>query len=90
MGALRPAAFTCDAVQWKTVGTGSMTEWEYICIDLNNLPFKTQALDLLNDAGKESWELVGITNNGLGYLKRQIEKRRSKAVRMTKRADMKV
>ena len=50
-----------------------MTEWEYISINLSDLPQRTEALHLLNDAGKKGWELVAVTANGLAYLKRQIE-----------------
>jgi hypothetical protein len=67
----------------------SMTEWEYISIDLSNLPFRTAALDLLNDAGREGWELVGITDNGLAYLKRQIDGSKQKSVRKRERAEVK-
>jgi len=49
-----------------------MTEWEYITINLSDLPLKTEALDLLNDAGKDGWELVGMASNNMAYLKRQI------------------
>src|SRR5262245_34010923 len=30
-------------------------------------------LDMLNAAGAEGWELVGITSNNVAYLKREIE-----------------
>ena len=49
-----------------------MPQWEYDKIDLSNLPTKIQDIDLLNDAGKERWELVGISTNHIAYLKRQI------------------
>jgi hypothetical protein len=35
-------------------------EWEYRKIALNQLPRKTEDLDVLNDAGHEGWELVAI------------------------------
>jgi hypothetical protein len=41
---------------------------------LSDLPQRTEALDLLNGAGKKGWELVAVTDTGLAYLKRQIEK----------------
>jgi hypothetical protein len=66
-----------------------MTEWEYMSIDLNNLPFRTQSLDLLNDAGQDGWELVGITSNGLAYLKRPTEKPRQRTARIRDRAEAK-
>jgi hypothetical protein len=49
-----------------------MTEWQYRKIDLNDLPRKTEDVDILNDAGEEGWELVAITPNNFAYLKRQI------------------
>lgn len=49
-----------------------MTQWEYEKVDLNNLPRKTSDLDLLNDAGKEGWELVAITVNNFAVMKRQV------------------
>ena len=49
-----------------------MHPWEYLIISLNDLPFKTRAIDLLNDAGKNRWELVAITGNNMAYLKRLI------------------
>ena len=47
--------------------------WEYQKIDLNDLPRKTEEIDLLCDAGKEGWELVAIMPNGVAYLKRLLE-----------------
>jgi hypothetical protein len=48
-----------------------MPKWEYLVIDLSDLPRKTDEIDLLNDAGVNGWELVGITTNNKAYLKRQ-------------------
>jgi hypothetical protein len=50
-----------------------MPRWEYRKIYLSELPQRTNELDLLNGAGKEGWELVAITVNGVAYLKRPIE-----------------
>ena len=50
-----------------------MPQWEYSKIDLNNVPAKSSDLDTLDDAGKDGWELVGITANNCAYLKRPIE-----------------
>jgi hypothetical protein len=47
-----------------------MPQWEYSKIDLNNVPAKASDLDTLDDAGKDGWELVGITANNVAYLKR--------------------
>ena len=50
-----------------------MTGWEYRKIDLNDVRRMTDDIDLLADAGKDGWELVGITSNNFAYLKRQFE-----------------
>jgi len=49
-----------------------MSEWEYVTINLSDLPRDTVELDLLNEVGKDGWELVGITSNNNAYLKRAI------------------
>jgi hypothetical protein len=49
-----------------------MTQWEYAKVDLNNVPSNTSDLDLLNDAGKEGWELVTVTVNNFAVLKREV------------------
>ena len=48
-----------------------MPQWEYRRINFGELLRGTE--ELLNSAGEEGWELVAITNNGVAYLKRQIE-----------------
>jgi hypothetical protein len=48
-----------------------MAEWEYRKIMLSETPRRGDDIDLLNDAGKDGWELVGISNNNVAYLKRQ-------------------
>jgi len=50
-----------------------MPQWEYRKIDLNNVPVKASDLDALDDAGREGWELVGITANNIAYLRRMLE-----------------
>ena len=50
-----------------------MTRWEYRKIDLNDAPRKADDIDMLIDAGKDGWELVGVTTNNIAYLKRQLE-----------------
>ena len=38
-----------------------MPQWEYRKIDLNDAPRKVDDIDMLIDAGKDGWELVGVT-----------------------------
>jgi hypothetical protein len=47
-----------------------MNGWEYTTIILSDLPLSMQPQDLLNGAGRDGWELVAITSNGMAYLKR--------------------
>jgi hypothetical protein len=49
-----------------------MPQWEYATIHLSELPRGTNEIDVLNDAGEEGWELVGILANNVAYLKRQV------------------
>ena len=60
-----------------------MPEWEYISLNLSDLPRNTEGIDLLNDAGKEGWELVALTGNNLAYLKRQVRRRPSRSTAST-------
>lgn len=50
-----------------------MPQWEYTKIDLNQSSRRTDDIDVLNTAGGDGWELVGITTNNIAYLKRQLE-----------------
>jgi hypothetical protein len=49
-----------------------MARWEYTKIHLSELPRQGDDVDLLNDAGSNGWELVGITNSNIAYLKRLV------------------
>jgi hypothetical protein len=60
-----------------------MPEWQYITLDLSDLPRRATVLDLLNDAGKQGWELVLIMSNNIAYLKRQVPKRPSRTTPST-------
>jgi hypothetical protein len=60
-----------------------MPEWEYITVNLSDLPRKTSELDVLNDAGEKGWELIAITSNNIAYLKRPIPRRSSRTLRPT-------
>jgi hypothetical protein len=55
-----------------------MLKWDYLKIDLNDLPREATDLDLLDKAGAEGWELIVITANSIAYLKRPISKPRSR------------
>jgi hypothetical protein len=48
-----------------------MPTWQYREIRLSELPPKANEVDILNHAGEDGWELVGITVNNIAYLKRQ-------------------
>jgi hypothetical protein len=50
-----------------------MQQWRYRKIDLNELPPKTDEIEILNGAGDEGWELVVILTNNIAYLRRQLE-----------------
>ena len=50
-----------------------MPEWEYRKLNLNELPRGRDDVDVLNEAGQEGWELVGITSLNLAFLKRAID-----------------
>jgi hypothetical protein len=49
-----------------------MAHWEYRKIDLKDLPNKIEDIDILDDAGRDGWELVAIGTNHVAYLKRQV------------------
>jgi hypothetical protein len=60
-----------------------VTTWRYLTIDLASLPAGVADVDQLNEVGRQSWELVSITPNGIAYLRRPIEERGAqKGVRM--------
>jgi hypothetical protein len=40
----------------------TMPQWQYRTIYLNEIPRGSDAIDVLNEAGGEGWELVGITS----------------------------
>jgi hypothetical protein len=45
--------------------------WQYRKISLNELPRRTDDMDLLCHIGREGWELVHITPNNIAYFKRE-------------------
>ena len=68
-----------NVTRWLSIRTRTfeetepVPEWEYSRINLNEVPRRTDDIDVLNDAGKEGWELVTITANNIAFLKRQID-----------------
>jgi DNA-binding protein H-NS len=56
------------------LGAGAMREWNYRKIALNMHGPQRGEIELLNAAGAEGWELIGITSNNMAYLKRENEK----------------
>src|SRR5262245_50306045 len=53
-------------------GTLAVSQWEYQKIALNQLPRKTDDVDVLCEAGSRGWELVAILANNMAYLKRDV------------------
>jgi hypothetical protein len=50
-----------------------MPRWQYLSIDLANLPPRADELDLLEEAGEVGWELVIITPNNIAYFRRAVD-----------------
>jgi len=49
-----------------------MTRWEYRKIYLSDLPPRSDEIGILNEAGADGWEIIGITGTNIAYLKRQL------------------
>jgi hypothetical protein len=49
-----------------------MTRWQYKKVNLADVPCNRLEVDLLDEVGKDGWELVAITANNVAYLRRQI------------------
>jgi len=47
-----------------------MNSWDYLTLDLSDLPKRANLVDALNAAGNEGWELVAITLNNIAIFKR--------------------
>ena len=58
---------------FRVNGEMLMPLWEYRRLDLTDVPRRSDDVDMLNRAGNEGWELVGITTNNVPYLKRLVE-----------------
>jgi hypothetical protein len=63
-----------------------MNRWEYDKLDLNDLPRKTDEVDVLNEAGKGGWELVALTANNVAILKRVVAQEPAPAKSTSRRA----
>jgi hypothetical protein len=50
-----------------------MRQWEYLRLDLSDIPRRGEEVDALNRAGSEGLELVTVTANGIALLRREIE-----------------
>jgi hypothetical protein len=61
-----------------------MSQWEYQKIDLSKIPAKIEDIDLLNDAGRDGWELVATTANHIAYMKRLVAAPKRQAARADK------
>ncbi|HEX2841406.1 hypothetical protein [Hyphomicrobium sp.] len=55
-----------------------MQAWEYMQLDLNDLPAGGSEIQLLNRVGAQGWELVTITRHRLAVLKKAIEPTKQK------------
>jgi hypothetical protein len=49
-----------------------MRQWEYLRLDLNEAPRRSDETAMLNTSGNDGWELVTVTGNGIAILKREI------------------
>jgi Domain of unknown function (DUF4177) len=51
-----------------------VVQWEYRAIELTGSHSGVDDIAVLNEAGRDGWELVRITANNIAYLKRPIER----------------
>jgi len=51
---------------------GASLKYEYTKIDLGAVSTKVSDTDVLNDAGRDGWELVTIAANNCAYLRRVV------------------
>jgi hypothetical protein len=47
--------------------------WEYLTIDLANFPARTDEIDLLDEAGEQGCERIGIVSYHVAYLRRSVD-----------------
>ena len=57
-----------------------MRTWEYKKVDLNQVRRRADDIDVLDDAGRDGWELAAILPNNVAYLKRMLVEVREHAV----------
>jgi len=46
--------------------------WEYKKVNLNQVQRRADDIDVLDDAGRDGWELAAILPNNVAYLKRML------------------
>jgi phosphoglycolate phosphatase-like HAD superfamily hydrolase len=60
-----------------------MTHWVYEKVDLASAPLKAKDSDiaLLNELGRNGWDLVVVTTNAQAYVKKAVDPATKSAVR---------
>ena len=66
-GAVYGAGANTDEIPPRPLGT-LYPNWEHMCVSVTT----TTATEILNEAGAQGWELVGLTPGGLACFKRPV------------------